>query len=91
LADLEFAAHVGQAPPPDFLSTSWTPDTLEGGRYTTASDIEQAGRLLLSRAELPPEALLLADILTAEDASKRPTAMQALEHSWFQGPDAQMP
>lgn len=85
LSDLEFAAKAGQAPPVGFRSTSWTPHTLVNGVYTAASDIEQAGRLMLSCPDLSTDAQTFADSLTSPDASSRPTALGALDHSWIRG------
>lgn len=85
LSDLEFAAKAGTVPPSDFRHISWTSCTLVGGKYTTASDMEQAGRLMLNCPDvvLSPAGESLRDSLTTGDASRRPTASEALQHQWF--------
>lgn len=83
LIDLESAARLDQAPG-SFQSIAWAEDTLTGGLYTAASDVQLVGRLMLSRPELLSDVSTeLAKAMEQPDAVARPTARAALSHAWF--------
>lgn len=80
LADLEGADRVDQIPQAWFKC--WTESTLEGGRYTAASDMQLVGRLMsIVFKSAPGQDLQL--LLTQSDAKLRPSAAGALAHPWF--------
>lgn len=83
LIDLESAARLDQ-PPGSFTCVDWTADTLTGGLYTAASDVQLVGRLMLPwHEQLSSSGRQLAEAMRHADASARPTAQAALSHSWF--------
>lgn len=83
LIDLESAARLDQAPG-SFQSIAWGTDTLTGGLYTAASDVQLVGRLMSSRPNLLSSiSKELAQAMRQADDTARPTAKAALSHAWF--------
>lgn len=81
--DLEGADKKDQVPQIPF--SHWTDNTLQDGKYTTASDMELVG-LLMSITFKSPSGQDLQEQLTHSDPEQRPCAAGALSHQWFSEP-----
>lgn len=80
LVDLESAARLDR-PPGSFTCVDWTADTLTGGLYTAASDVQLVGRLMLPwHEQLSSSGRQLAEAKHHAFASARPMAQAALSH-----------
>ena len=89
LIDLESADKTGKNPGA-FKCKAWTPCTLVDGLYTTASDIEMVGRLFKDACSfvLSEPGTVLSQRMRCANALQRPSAIEALDNSWFRGGEA---